>query len=377
MKNALKTSTFKSRFQAIHNFRFKHTQTAHLLFKVYGLNLKANEVITHKGIKIISSKSNKFKNIRKQEEGFVFNYFENEEKFCIAVLKKTYRSEGFAIKSSLDELNFYIDKINRTTSYFLLVDSNDMFITKDFKEYHGTTRLGEITKAKQYDESEFKKLDFDISDFNLSDEVKEIFLRHQNINDVAVVYKRNPEFWIYLEALHKELIENCDYNKTIKSITSILKSTYYDRLMYRIRFTIWAGLFNNRKIYGFDMTDYNKNRYFESIDVELVKEKTISKFVKDFVSDLTKQPHQLDIESVERFYKNLFLELYELRNHYFHTGNTIRNLEIKMTYTIKYFIDLYIQNILNYSHESKIISPIDQFKSINSNVEKENRKYEN
>lgn len=332
---------FDSQFEGITNFRFKPFSTAYLLYKIQGLYLEKDQKEKFEEINLFSSDATKFKKLREHFETRPLNYFSNSENFTIAVIKLKYRSESFAQKKALLILKNFTRFFNSRTSYNCIVDYRDVIFTTDFKNSkRSVITAGDYKTTQKYSERDFlnlRRASFRMK--SIKSEALEQAKEFEFIYESAQVTNSLQVYWQYLESMHKGLLTNS--KNLIESTSKILLNSYQDFLGLKYKEYIYYLMINDYMGFGITKEEYRTFLKINEVDIKILKTRTKNLFLIDLLDLIESETKRSSLESIYKFYTQIFLELSEYRNHFIHAGKTLNNIEFKLSEFIPILISRY------------------------------------
>lgn len=339
----IKNKTFADQFDGITNIRFKPQKTAFLLYKINGIYLENDSEINLGDVSIISSKAKKLSKIKKSRASGIKRFFEDDHSFSIAILKERYRSENKAFEKAIYRIDKALKIFNSQTKYVGRLNSFDVIITTDFKEYRSQVRASSVERVRNITKHEVQR--FNRRHINLirgidSPAAKKM-LEYESIYESAIINNSLHEYWHYMESLHSKVYLKGLPNKVIENVPKVILTSYCKYLNDNYKNLIYNIAIMDPMDVGFLQSDYHKINNYKKFDLEEVKVKAINPFVLELIRVLNIENNKTSLSKPLIHNQNIFLEAYEFRNHFIHSGKEIENIKIRLLTSLPILIERY------------------------------------
>lgn len=334
LEEDVNTKKLHQQFEKITKRRFTPFRSSYVLCKVYGMTMQPNEIKEINGITFLSSNSPKLEKLKTEmRKGF---FFKHVETFCIAFIKRKYRSKWYAHQEAAEIIKRFVRNLNKSTSYNCLVSETDFIITNNFIESQSHSIPGENPTIKDYDAYTFRKAMrySSYSNKGIRTKALEKFQEFENIFEIANIDTALPEYWRYFESLFADIYKGNIPEKVRTHIAHIILIQYQEEIKTDLTSSIYNYFINDFISLGFSIQDYNRMARFDKFDVSEVKSICSDPFILDVIATIENETSKTKLQDVCDYYINNLLELYEYRNHHIHTGKDCKNLKIKLSYSI-------------------------------------------
>lgn len=347
-KDFFKNRTFKQQFEGILNYHNEKNKDEFFIFRIQGFKANKDFEFDYNNVKVISKQNKILKTLKKviKEKDF-YNDFNNTRNTVIAYTKIKYHTSDEGKRIAINQISKALDYINLKLNTEGTIDKDFCLWTEDFINFGGIKSFK--YRAKKLEEDELEKLTrenpFEILKDNSSPAAIQ-FLEFEPLYHRCLISNEVTDFWHYLECLiPKEPSSNMVNKLVVKKAAKVVMNGYKTRILRHYKLVIFNSVDSHigDKNSNVSIPYAEKNIIWdtwEESDIFKTYKKLNNPFINLLIQEGKKSTSKLLQQTHYNYYKDVFNELYEIRNSFTHSGYKMNKLENKMTLIIPRLIQI-------------------------------------